>query len=245
MIIKNVLGTTEEKIKAKQHRILVPVCVRNKYFKPDHIIDYIDWALEHTKDDVAVLIGDKLHTVNLMVLDKLSKHSADLAADKMGDAFLYKINEYKNQLPKDISSKVRPFKWNKAEKSNKYQIAFASVSREYETNVEFKNEIIKITKDNLGGVLKGTTKEEQRLLGTYMVQEIAMQMNGTYLDKVYDTMLYPSDSVYDFIDKIQKGEKYPGIIECYKTNPETKDFSKYQFCQVTGISESYQLELNR
>ena len=60
MKIKKYYNTTKEELEAKKYNIFVPICVGNKFFLDDvtptkNISNYIDWALNHTKEKIIIL----------------------------------------------------------------------------------------------------------------------------------------------------------------------------------------------
>ena len=74
MRIDAYLNTTKEDIDAKAFNIYFGFSLGNKYFTPEHIRSYIAWALENTKEKVAVLIQDKIQAINYEVKNSCRRH---------------------------------------------------------------------------------------------------------------------------------------------------------------------------
>ena len=65
MIIKNYLGTTKEEVDSKKFNICIGVSLGNKRFTKENIKKYIIWALDKTKEDILILIPDRIHAINV------------------------------------------------------------------------------------------------------------------------------------------------------------------------------------
>ena len=76
MRIEQYVNTTKDEVESKKHNIWIGVSLGNKYFTKENIRKYIEWALQHTKDSVLVLIGDDIYAINIEVLAGRSKAGA-------------------------------------------------------------------------------------------------------------------------------------------------------------------------
>ncbi|MBT4174397.1 tRNA-dependent cyclodipeptide synthase, partial [archaeon] len=106
MIIKNYLNTTKEEVESKKYNVWIGISLGNKLFTSENIKEYILWALDNTKEDVLVVIGDGLHAINLEVLDGLQRIAAVRKAIRIGDKKQEEIDSILKELPNEKAKLV-------------------------------------------------------------------------------------------------------------------------------------------
>ena len=91
--IKRVLGGTKEDIESNKYNIWVGISLGNKSFTKELIKEYIEYALKFTREDVLIVIPDRLHAVNIEIRDRKSK----LSQTSQNSQHLRRKNVIKNQ----------------------------------------------------------------------------------------------------------------------------------------------------
>jgi len=114
------LNTTIEEIKSKRYNIWLGISLGNKSFTKELIKDYLEWSLNFTKEDVLVVIGDRLYAINLEVLDGYSKLAALRKALKKGDEKEREIKEILAEIPEDKARLIKVVRF-KHVTASKYQ----------------------------------------------------------------------------------------------------------------------------
>ena len=80
MKIKKIFNTTKKEIESKKFNIFIGISLGNKWFTKENLQEYLNWALENTKEKVLILIADKIHIINYNVRNKkLPKEKVALA----------------------------------------------------------------------------------------------------------------------------------------------------------------------
>jgi isocitrate dehydrogenase len=82
MDIRKYIGTNKKEVESKEFNIYIGISIRNKYFNSEKIKKYINWALDNTKEKIAILIADKIQRFNDKVFFNLSEKSSKKTAIK-------------------------------------------------------------------------------------------------------------------------------------------------------------------
>ncbi|MCD4666438.1 tRNA-dependent cyclodipeptide synthase [archaeon] len=191
MKIKKILDATKEDIENKKFNIFVGISLGNKYFTKFRIKEYILWALKYTKEDVLVIVADRLHTVNFEVIKGYDKEKAEKAALKVGQDVLNSVQHIINSLPKDKIDLVKVVRWDDITENKDYQESSKIIFEEFEKNKKFRDYILNIVKENLG---IHAPKEEDKIekLANYVLGELPMFMKGIeFGEKHYTLIPYP------------------------------------------------------
>jgi len=211
MRITKCFNTNKEEIAEKQFNIFIGISLGNKYFTPQNIQAYIVWALENTKNKVAVLIPDKIHAINYEVKNDYSPERARSVAQRKGDKVKKIVLEIKNGL-RIPESKLQIIRWEEIEnESHLYMLkVFHNAFRE---NADFKEVIIKMVKEtpHLSGL--GFDDSQYAKLAQYVLDELPMLMSGIQKDNVsYQLLPYPGFANIDYLAiDLQEGKSFPEI----------------------------------
>jgi len=195
MKIEKYLNTTKERVDNREHNIWIGISLGNKYFTKENIRGYINWALDKTKDDVLVVIFDKLHGINLEVLDSRSKLGALRRAYRLGDTKLKEIEEIIDELPKEKVEKVIVVSIREVNHSKYHDYRLEVVFNEFRHNKEFYDYICSIVKEVRKD--RTLTVEKMESLAEYVLHEIPHFINGMKYKpegedwKTYDLIPYP------------------------------------------------------
>ncbi len=198
MIIKKYLNTNESEIKSKKFNIFIGISLGNKYFLTNNLKQYILWALENTKEDVLILIADRIQAINYEVLNQYSKNMAEVLAIKKGIEVKHSIENIIKGLPKSKQKLIKICLWYSARKSDYYKDKIKIIIEEFENNPEFHNFIIKIVKENLGKKCNNLNKSQLERLSLYVLDELPILLNGVeFAGKIYTLHPYPGISSFD------------------------------------------------
>ena len=219
MKITSCLNTTEQEIIAKKFNIFVGISLGNKYFTQKNIKDYILWALENTKDKVAILIPDKIHSTNYEVKNGYKKERADKLGIKEGEKALAIVENILTELGEEKSKLVEILNWEKIE-TNKHKRMVAILRDEFENNNWFKDLIIEIVKENIQSEKLSDSDYEK--LANYPLEELPMLVSGIEYDGAeYDLLPYPGISKIDYLAiDLQEGKSFSNITQ--KLNVKNK-----------------------
>ncbi len=198
MRIGRYLNTDEREIHSKKFNIFIGISFGNRYFTKENIKKYILWSLENTKDDVLVLIADKIHTLNYEVINGYNPERALQVALRKGSEIEGTVKKIVRGLPQEKQHLIKICKWEDARKSKYYKDKVKIVLNEFKKNSRFHDFIIKIVQDNLGDKAKNLEKEKLGKLVLYVLDELPILLNGVDFEgRIYDLHAYPGLSCLD------------------------------------------------
>jgi tRNA-dependent cyclodipeptide synthase len=206
------LNTNEQEIIDKKFNMLIGISLGNKYFSPENIREYINWALENTKERVAILIPDKIHAVNYEVKSGYKPERAVKLASKEGAKVQEVVEIILNELSEDKRSLVEVLIWDKIE-TPEYQRMVAILRQEFKDNEKFRNLILEIVKENIKS--EKLTDADYERLASYPLEELPMLISGIEYNGVkYDLLPYPGVSQIDYlVVDLQEGKSFPEITQ--------------------------------
>lgn len=212
MKIATYLNTTENDLQSRKFNIFIGVSLGNKYFSKENIKDYLLWALENTKEKVAVLIPDKIHSVNYEVRSKYSKERAENLAFREGEKIKDVVENILSEIEPEKRSFVNILKWQSIE-TGEHKSMVKILHEEFENNKEFRNLILEIVKENIQS--EKLTDSDYEKLATYPIEELPMLVSGIEYDGlVYDLLPYPGISKIDHLAiDLQEGKNFPEITK--------------------------------
>lgn len=229
MRIKQYLGTDKEEVENKKFNIWIGISLGNKYFSKENIKKYILWAIENTKEDILIVIADRIYGINLEVLDKYSKKRAFEVAMKKGEEKEKEIKEIISELPTEKQKLINIAKWREATISKYHDYRVEFLFEEFKKNKSFKNFVISIVKENPKVAKKELSEEQLNKLAEYVLYEIPVFLNGVkYKDKVYGLNVYSGVGLIDeLILGLQDEKLFPEISK------------KLKITDKIGILEAY------
>jgi len=224
MKIVTYLNTNKEEVKSKKFNIWIGISLGNKLFTKESIKKYIEWALKYTKEDVLVVIGDRLQAINFEVLDGYSKIRALKTALRDGDKKEKEIKEILLELSIDEAKKVKVVRFRHVTASKYHDYRLEILNIEFKTNSNFHNYIIKILNENKKVSSKNLSTDELDKLAQYILQEIPVYLNGAkygglpeHGGKTYLLQIYPGIGLVDtLIIGLQDGTLFPELTEKLK-----------------------------
>lgn len=227
MRIEKYLNTSEAEVERKKFNIFLGLSLGNRYWTPEHIRKFLFWALEHTKDRVAILIPDKIQAINYEVKNNYSPGRAMTVAKRKGDEVEETVRKILNEV--DASrSKVEIVRWEQTE-DEEYKHILDILRSEFEKNPDFRKAVIDSVKDVPHMRALHLDDSQYARLSKYVIDEMPVllsgfQMNGTR----YDLIPYPGLAKIDYLrDELLNGTSFPEITR--RLNIQTK----------VGIVEAY------
>lgn len=198
MKIITYLNTSKEEVEAKEHNIWIGISLGNKYFTEENIKQYIKWGLEHTKDNLLIVVADQIQEINFAVFDKKSPESAYRKALKIGDKIITKLETCLRSIEKD---KITIVRWEDITDFDIYKKNLKIVRDFYNSNGDFQNYITQVIKQGLKAKqtkLEKMSKEDWDRLSEYVIREIPFFVNGIeFNNKVYTLIPYPGLAMID------------------------------------------------
>lgn len=224
MRITKYVGASKQEVESKKFNIWIGISLGNKYFTKEHIKEYILWALEHTKEDVLVVIADQIHTINLEVTSRYSKLSAYKHAFKIGDEKEKEINELINSLPKEKQRLIRIVRWREVLNTKYHQYRLEVLFDEFKKKEKFYSKIMKMTTDHWKNSPHHFTIAELERLAEYFIYETPLYLNGAKYGgipeqggKTYLLQPYPGLGDFDeFLQDLEQGKSFPELTKKLK-----------------------------
>lgn len=210
--IGKILGTTREAILAQKESIVIGVSLGNQFFDLENLRAYIHWAIEHTRDRVAVLIPDKIHAINLA--NKSSRVSSDRAmrlAIREGEKIIDHFNRIRDALPQHLAELLDILVWDDVTKgSDKYSLNIKVIKAAfwyskgkeeglYHEAMLFVNNYIQ----GIGRKPEDFTLDRKENLCEYFLQELSVLIGG--VDYKHGSQIRRAELLpYPYIDQMQK-----------------------------------------
>jgi len=229
MRIEKYLGTTKEEVESKKFNICIGVSLGNKYFTKENIRKYILWALEHTKEDILVLIPDRIHAINIEALQDYNKLRAFKVAIRKGDEKEAEVKEIIAELPDEKQSLIKIARWREVTSSKYHDYRIELVSEEFEKKGDFYNYVTSIVKENYKNSPHKLTPERIEKLSKYILYELPVFFNGVRhgvykkedVDangvRKYNLMPYPGLNKFDeLVIGLQNGTIFPELSKKIK-----------------------------
>jgi tRNA-dependent cyclodipeptide synthase len=227
MRITQYLNTTEEDIQARRFNIFIGISLGNKYFTPKHIRDYLLWAIENTKEKVAILIPDKIHAVNYEVKSGYSSERALAVARRKGDEVEKEVVKIIDEL-KIPGSKIQIVRWGGIE--NESHLNMLTIFQDaFRDDAAFRKIIINITKETPHISDLDFSDVQYEKLSQYVIDELPMLIGGIQKDGVsYELLPYPGFANIDYLAiDLQEGKSFPGITKQLKIKNKLRFIEAY------------------
>lgn len=218
MQIKQYYNFSTQDFDQKKTNIFIPICLGNKFFVidgllTDNVKEYLNWALEHTKERVLFVVVDRIQDTNFFVRNNSRTEKASIAhVLKEGIAIKNVVENLIETLPSTQKNKVEVINWSDYQSSDPYWGYIThTVYKEFKNNQDFRNMIIDSVKTS---VVDRKFSEDQYLrLCDYVLDEFCIAYSGIkYKDTHYGLYPYPvTDSVLELIESIKKGDMFPKV----------------------------------
>lgn len=224
MKIEKYIGTTSKEVESKKYNIWIGISLRNKYFTKENIEKYILWALNNTKEDILIIIADRIEAINIEVLDKYTKLRAFRTALRKGDAKEKEIKEIISKLSEEKQRAIKIIRWREVNNTKYHDYRIEVLFEEFKKMGEFYNELIKMTKNHWSGGRHTLTLEKLERLAEYYIYEIPLFLNGAKFGglpekggKTYLLQIYPGLGEFDeFLMDLQEGKRFPELTKKLK-----------------------------
>lgn len=212
MKITAYLNTTEEEVFAKKFNIIIGISLGNKYFTRENVRDYLLWAIENTNERVAVLIPDKIHTVNYEVRSGYKNGKAFKRSVQEGEKVAVMVRNILSEFPPEKQAMVDILKWEEIE-TDEHKKKVAVLHDAYKNNPKFKNTILEIVKEYINS--DRFSEADYDKLATYPIKELPILVAGIeYNGREYSLLPYPGLSLIDNLKiGLQEGKLFPEIAE--------------------------------
>jgi len=179
-------GADAEEVYKKKYNIFIGISISNKKLTKDMALNYLKWAVRNTKEKVAVIIADKLNTVNYEILDKYSKTKSEKRAKKVGTEFEEMFRKAIEKLSDVDKNKVVIYRWEKIEASKNYLKIRKLLEEQFKKDNEFKSAVIYFVGKYMkkkGRVIEDKNKVAK--LASYIIGELPTLIQGITLDKFH------------------------------------------------------------
>ncbi|MDD3531335.1 MAG: tRNA-dependent cyclodipeptide synthase [Candidatus Pacebacteria bacterium] len=211
MRVTNYLNTTKEEVAAKHFNICFGFSLGNKYFTREHIRSYILWALENTKDKVAVLIPDKIQAINYEVKNGYSPKRALSVALRKGAELETVVRDIVRELNIPIS-KIEIVHWQDVEDAF-YQKTLVVIKTAFAENEKFRHAVVQMVKETPHIQTLDLQTFDYEKLAQYIINELPVLIDGIEVAGVWYTLFpYPGFAKLDYLAlDLQEGTSFPEI----------------------------------
>lgn len=230
MRIASCLNTTIEDIKAKKFNIFLGISLGNKYFtEKENTREFISWALDNSKNDVVVLIPDKIHMVNYEVRSGYSQEKANRTVLRKSKEIKKLIEEIITTLSEAEKNRVAVLTWENIENDSDYQNRRNILRRAFKENPEFHKRVIEATKDSVNSNILNLDENDYEKLASYPLDELPVLIAGfQYNDRRYNLIPYPGTSKIDYLTiDLQNGTSFPEISKELNTQEKVAIVEAY------------------
>ncbi len=207
----------KDKIFGKKKNIFMGISLGNKFFTEQNIKAYIDFGVKYSRKRFLILVADKIQAINYEVRNKLSSDKAFKRAILEGDKFEKIVKEIVDEFSSRERKKIEIIRWNEIEGLDSHKKAVRYFLEKFDRDKKFKGEILKIVENSLSWRFK---KVEVKKLAKYVINELPEILAAfSYKGILYETYIYPDVAlIFDFCEKIQRGEIFPEIRDNLKFN---------------------------
>jgi len=212
MKIQKIFNTTISEINSKKFNIFIGISLGNKWFTKENFQEYLNWALEHTKDKVLFWIGDKIQAINYNVRNKNHSKYNNNRALKNGLKIREMLKDLISELPREKQNKIKILRWGEYEEYDEFCKKYTSIIyNEFKKNPKFQKEILQLIKKLITD--RKFSDEEYLELSKYLLEEFVGSYSGiNYELNYYGMYLYPQESLlHHFIEKLQQGKIFPEL----------------------------------
>ncbi|MEK7102747.1 MAG: tRNA-dependent cyclodipeptide synthase [Patescibacteria group bacterium] len=213
--IKEYLNVTPEEIEAKEHNIYIGISLGNKFFSPEHIKEYLLWALKYTKDDVLVLIADRIHAINYQVFNNYKEARAISRALRIGKDKHDEIEKVIEEFPESQRKRMHIIGWEEVVNTSAYSNNIAIIKEQFASNTDFHDAIFTMIDDSLGQRARDLSNEKKELLSNYILEEFPILLCGIdFGGKEYTLFPYPGIGYMDKVmDNIIQHKEFPDLFD--------------------------------
>jgi tRNA-dependent cyclodipeptide synthase len=220
MQIRDYLNINKEDIDQKKTNIFIPICLGNKFFSVDGVLtqnikDYLDWALENTRDKVLFIVVDRIQDTNFFVRNNSKTEKASIVRVlKEGDILKAAVSDLIESLPDDKKDRVEVIRWEDYQNSDPLWAHIThTVYKEFKNNNDFRDAVLGCVKTSVTD--RKFSEENYFRLCDYVLDEFCLAYSGIkYKDLHFGLYVYPvTDSVLDFIEAIKREDVFSKINE--------------------------------
>jgi len=224
MRIVTYLNTTPEEVESKKFNIWIGCSLGNNYYTEPHLREYLLWALKHTREDVLVVIPDRIYAVNLEALDNYKPERAKNVAIRKGDEKIAIIKRIVSSLPKEKQALVKVARLSEVEQSKYHNYRLEILFEEFRKKGPFYEYILNIVKENQKIQTAKPTLEMLEKLAEYILYEIPIFLNGCKYGgkpedggKTYSLIIYPGLNLFDYLCvELENGDLFPELSKRLK-----------------------------
>lgn len=214
--IRLIRGAAEEKdIYDKKFNIFLGISLGNKWFTKEHLRVYLRWALDNTKEKVAVMIADKLHAINWEVRNDYNTERAMGKALREGDKFENIIHELISELSEEEKKMIEIIRWQQFEELESHKEGVRVFWEMFENNKDFREKALNIVDKAVNSKSGGRefSGEDVVRLSKYFIEELPEMLGGFEYGGIYYNLYpYPFNlSFGEFVERMQNKEIFPEL----------------------------------
>jgi tRNA-dependent cyclodipeptide synthase len=230
-------NVTQEEIEKRLFNIFVGISLGNKLLTPQLAKKYVGWAHRYTKDNVLILIADKIDVVNWMVFNKLSREEAEKKVRNKAWGIKGLFDKAIRTLAREENdptyiTKVYIVFWEDVTNNEGYRHLKEILTQEYKENKDFRNQVLYFVNkyiERRGLEPSEISDDDKDKLADYILSELPTLIGGIFWNNtLYNLCLYPTyveSGMSQFVLDIRGGKYF--------------DASKLLLRQICVLVEDY------
>ena len=180
-------GTTEEEVNTNKFRIFVGVSLGNKYITTELARKYLGYALDHTKENVAILIADEIDVVNWEVFRGYSKEEARKKvknkSDQLKRLFQRAVRQVAHERGFDVSPQIHIIRWEDIT-TGRFNALKEILTEEFNTNDKFKKKVLSFV-DKYSKLRNKTLSESEKI-----IEDLGSAMKQDHMHKSVEMIMF-------------------------------------------------------
>ncbi len=225
-----IFNANKSEIESKKYNVFIGISMGIKPLNAELAKEYINWALEHTKDEIVILIADTIAKINYQVFSGYNENKSHKRALKEGENHVKFFEKVLLEFPKEKRDKIKILRWDDIF-SDRLKKMSDALENEFTNNNDFKKKILYFVEEYAKRRGKKLNTAELNYLAKYMFFELPTMFEGIkFKDTNYKLLFYPT-----FVDG-GMSEMIVGIMN-NKIFPELK--KKLNLVEKTVLVEAY------
>ncbi len=209
-----IYNSTHEELSKNKFPMFIGISINVKPMSIENAESYLKWALEHSSDVVQILIADEIARYNNLVFSHSTKSGALSRAIRDGDQYHDFFEKLLSRFDPEERNHFNIIRW-KDILSEQYSTMLQEIKIEFETNEEFRNEILSIQEAYINRRGRELSVAKKYLLSQYLLEELPTLLDGIHVNnKNYSLIFYPTykhSSMCELVSDIQNKRKYLGL----------------------------------
>src|SRR5262245_29722926 len=131
-------GTSLGEVAHKRFNIFIGISLGNKFLNTERAKNYLEYAIDHTRESVLVLIADQIDTTNWIIYNRFSEEAAEQKVAQKGSNVEHIFKRALVQLSRgrgtDFGRRVEIIRWKSVVRDEVYQSSYRELQKNFMRN---------------------------------------------------------------------------------------------------------------